>query len=139
MEQRDFLMRQIEMLAIFLRKLIAKLLQLEESGETDGLLQLAEHAFTAELKINLQELAVMDNESFFEFLKERNFNAGHLEDFAKVLYLLGKTDGVEVSLTKMNYLQKSLLIFEKLEQESESFSIERNKRIQEIERMIKLN
>ncbi len=129
-------MRQIQMMTLFLRKLIARMLKREEDGETDGMLEMIKNEFQNELKINLDELVVLQDEGFFSILKEKQFTENHLEDLAQLFMLAGKTDDIEFSLTRRNYLQKAMAIYQKLERESHNYSFERNDKIRQIHQML---
>lgn len=136
MERRDYLLHQIQMMGMFLQKLIARLLKRKEDGDTDGMLEMVKNEFQNELKIDIDELVILEDEGFFSILNEKHFTESHLENLAQILLILGKPDDIEISLTSRNHLQKAQAIYLKLENESRNFSVERNEKIAQIHQLL---
>jgi len=135
MVQQDYLLRQIQLMGIFLQKLISRMLKRNEDGDNGEIQEMVKTEFQNELGLNLDELAVIPPDDFFLILKEKKFTADLLEKLAWIFFLLGQTDGSELSVQKRNFLQKALDIYTKLEQESGSYSFERNRQIALIRQM----
>lgn len=136
MERRDYLMQQIQMMGLFLQKLIARMLKREENDETGGTYDIVITEFNNEFKLDINELVLLQDEDFFSILKEKNFKEGHLESLAQLLFLLGKPNDFTISVSQRNYLQKSLAIYNEIEKESRNFSMERNDRMMEIHQLL---
>lgn len=136
MERRDYLMQQIQMMGLFLQKLIARMLKRDENDETGGTYDIVITEFNNEFKLNINELVLLQDEDFFSILKEKNFKEDHLESLAQLLFLLGKPTDFTISVSQRNYLQKSLAIYNEIEKESRNFSMERNDRMMEIHQLL---
>ena len=136
MERRDYLLQQIQMMGLFLQKLIARMLKREENEGTDEIHDMVRSEINKELNLDIDEMILLRDEDFFSILKEKKFTDSHLEQLGQILYMLGKPDDITISLGKRNYLQKSLAIYNEIEMQSRSFSMERNERIMEIKQLL---
>lgn len=136
MERRDYLMQQIQMMGLFLQKLIARMRKREEDSNDGDILDMVKSEMRNELDIDIEVLVFLRDKDFFTILKEKHFTETHLENLAEILFILGKPKDFAVSVSQRNYLQKSLAIYTEIEKESRNFSIERNDRIMEIHQLL---
>jgi hypothetical protein len=127
MYQKDYILRMIEMLA----DLIAGILSLIKKGDLKKASQALEIVFYDFLK---KDAAFFNNipkeELTAKLLEEHNFTNGHLEILAELFYVQA-----ELSLAQKNekdglqFYEKSLALFRFVEDESKTFSIERQSKI----------
>lgn len=136
MERRDYLLQQIQMMGLFLQKLIARMLKREEDDESGGLHDTIISEFNNEFKLDIEELVLLQDEDFFSIMRENNFKESHFESLAQLLFLLGKPADFTITVSQRNYLQKSLAIYIEIEKESRNFSMERNDRMAEIHQLL---
>ena len=86
MEQRDFLMRQIEQLGQVLAKALARLLNLKESPDAGLSIDEIKLVYTDELDLALDLILNTPNEEIIEVLTSRiKFIDHHLETMAELL------------------------------------------------------
>lgn len=139
MEQRDFIMRQIMMLTLFIKKLISRLLELNEKDDSLGMVEAVKTSFKDELQLDLDEMLLLPDEKFVQILKEKYFGETHLEALAMMFEMVGRPDLGSFSLVKDLFLRKSLAIYLHLEAESKSYSVDRNEKIVRIKEMLDMN
>jgi len=110
MHNRDILVDGIEKLALIL----AKLMGFKKAGKANEFTQLAENTMLKEYGISLPGLLDLSLKEFEAWLCKENYSADKLDALAKLLYLNSEpfTTSVETRLS----LQKTLFIFDLLEQ-----------------------
>ena len=127
MEQRDYLMKQVEMLGIVLGKLLAKLLGMKN---TNDILETANQTFTEEINLNINDLCSINIEAL---LKNEKINNANLEKIADVLYfILTNSDTKEKTLLT----KKCLEIYEYLDISEKTYSLERQQKIDKLQKEI---
>lgn len=120
---RDILLNEIEKFAI----LLAKLMGLKTAGKADEFTQLAEDTMLKEYNIPLPELMAFTLKEFEARLSTENYSADKLDALAQLLYL--NSEPFTASAETMLSLQKTLFIFDLLEQRHHRQSFENiNKR-----------
>lgn len=120
---RDILVDGIEKLALVL----AKLMGFKKAGKANEFTQLAEDTMLKEYDISLAELLGLTLEEFEVSLSRKDYSADKLDALAQLLYLNSEpfTASAETRLS----LQKTLVIFDLLEQKHRRQSFENiNKR-----------
>ncbi len=137
MASRDYLIRQVEEMGIFLALLLRRILKMKEENQQNQMETVVKESLSQELKIDVEQIVVMGNDDFLIFAKEHFVSENQLEKFADILMVLGKEIVSTFSLTKVNYLQKALLLFNHLQNTTTSFSYERRNKILEIEELLR--
>jgi uncharacterized protein YicC (UPF0701 family) len=140
MEQRDYLMRQIEQLGQVLAQILAWLIGIRQKG--GGSLGLEETAKTykSQLDIDLDELIQIPEKDLITFFKRKNkYFEAHLEIVADILH--------ETALNYFKYKRseegknlsrKAIVILEYLQSSSKDYSIERMLKIKNYKNTIDL-
>lgn len=136
MEQKDFLLREIEKMGLILLAILNKC-----KGRNENLAITIENAFeqTNELLINqtefdlkhflsLDELACEDYISGF-----KGINTTNLELLADILFELGN---VEKLSENVHYLKKTLMVYELCEKRDKTFSFDRKSKIEVLKNSI---
>jgi hypothetical protein len=123
MYQKDYILRMVEMLGEF----IAAILSLIKKGNFKQAAQMLNHVYYYMLRKDasfFQNIPI--DELTGTLIKEHNYTNGHLEILAELFYAeaelqyaQGKHDG------SLIYYMKSLKIFEFIEKEYKSFSVDR--------------
>ena len=85
-----------------------------------------------ELKLDIEQIVMLENEEFFSLIQTTFTSDDQLEKLADILKILGQEIGHSFTLTKANYLRKSLFLFEHLQVSSSNFSYERKVKIGEL-------
>ena len=138
MASRDYLIRQIEEMGLFLAILLRRILKLKEENQLEQLETVVREELLQELKLDIDQVIVLENEDFLNAIKEHLTTEDQLERLANILMVLGKENLKSYLLTKANYLQKSLFLFVYLQENSSVFSYERREKIQEIQEALRL-
>jgi glycyl-tRNA synthetase alpha subunit len=135
MASRDYLIRQVEEMGIFLALLLRRILKMKEENQQDQMESAVKESLSQELKIDVEQIVMLQDVDFMAVAKEHFTSEDQLEKFANILMMLGKEIVSTFSLTKANYLLKALLLFNYLQNTTTSFSYERRNKIREIEEL----
>lgn len=135
MASRDYLIRQIEEMGIFLAHLLRRILKMKEENQQNQIESAVKESLFQELKIDIEQVVMLQDADFLAVAKEHFTSEDQLEKFADVLMVLGKEIVSTFSVTKANYLLKALMLFNYLQNATTSFSYERRNKILEIEEL----
>lgn len=135
MASRDYLIRQVEEMGIFLALLLRRILKMKDENQQNQMESAVKESLFQELKIDIEQVVMLQDADFLAVAKEHFTSEDQLEKFADVLMVLGKEIVSTFSLTKANYLLKALMLFNYLQSTTTSFSYERRNKILEIEEL----
>jgi glycyl-tRNA synthetase alpha subunit len=135
MASRDYLIRQIEEMGIFLALLLRRVLKMKEENQQDQMDAAVKESLFQELKLDVEQIVMLEDVDFLAVAKNHFTSENQLEKFADILMVLGKEIVSTFSLTKANYLLKALFLFNYLQNTTTSFSYERRNKILEIEEL----
>ena len=138
MASRDYLIRQIEEMGLFLAILLRRILKMKEENQLEQMETAVREELLQELKLDIDQVIVLENEDFLNAIKEHLTTEDQLERLADILMVLGKENLKSYLLTKANYLQKSMFLFVYLQENSSVFSYERREKIMEIQEALRL-
>jgi len=138
MPSRDYLIRQFEEMGFFLASLIRRILKMKEENQLEQMESAVREELIQELKLDIEQIVMLENEEFLSLIKTTFTSDDQLEKLADILKLLGQEVGHSFTLTKANYLRKSLFLFEHLQHSSVNFSYERKVKILELQEIIRL-
>ena len=138
MPSRDYLIRQIEEMGIFLTILLRHILKMKEENQNEKMESVVREALTHELKLDIDQVIVLENKDFLSFAKEHFTSENQLEKLADILKVLGQENASPFSITKANYLQKSLFLFVHLQETGSVFSFERRVKILELQESLRI-
>jgi hypothetical protein len=138
MEQRDYLMRQIEQLGEVLAVMLARLLGIKQKSDASLGLEELRQTYKSELDLDVEELIRIPKEEIIEsFLKKNKLMEHHLETIAELLQVTGENliryDRVEEG---NHVLGQSLYILEYLQTTGKIYSINRVMKIEYLKRML---
>ncbi len=133
MEQRDYLMRQVEQLGYVLGKMLSKLLFLKDNGTLS--MGIVNQVFTGELDFDIDQLITIEEDNLIDVLKnEKQFDARNLEKLADIFLFLAEN----VNSNNCDQLyRKSLMIYQYLEELDGTYSFDRNSKIDTIKEQLK--
>lgn len=135
MASRDYLIRQIEEMGIFLALLLRRILKMKEENQQDQMETTVKEELFQELNFDVEQIVMLDDSDFLALAKQHFTSENQLEKFADILMVLGKEIVSTFSLTKANYLLKALFLFNYLQNTTTSFSYDRRNKILEIEEL----
>jgi len=138
MPSRDYLIRQFEEMGFFLASLIQRILKMKEENQQEQMESAVREELFQKLKLDIEQIVMLENEEFLSLIQTTFTSDDQLEKLADILKLLGQEIGHSFTLTKANYLRKSLFLFEHLQGSSANFSYERKVKIQELQEIISI-
>ena len=137
MASRDYLIRQIEEMGIFLAILLRRILKMKDEDQQTSVEFVVKEALLQELKLNIDQVVVLENSDFLAVAKQYFSSDDQLEKLADILKVLGQDIGPSLSLTKSNFLLKAMFLFTYLQETSTAFSYERRTKIMELQEIIR--
>jgi len=136
MASRDYLIRQIEEMGLFLAILLRRILKMKEENQQAAVESVVKESLLQELKLDIDQVVVLNNADFLAVAKRYFTSEDQLEKLAEILKVLGQDIATSFSLTKSNYLLKSFFLFTHLQETSSVFSYERRAKIKELQKII---
>jgi hypothetical protein len=139
MEQRDYIMRQIEQLGQVLAQMLARLLGLKQQGSASLRVEELRLIYKNELDIDLEELVKISEDDIIMFLKTKNkYFEHHLEIIADILHATAENyfNNHQLLNDGKNLLRKSVKILEYIQTSERIYSIDRIQKIQKIKNIL---
>lgn len=136
MASRDYLIRQFEEMGIFLSILFRRLLKMKEENQQEQMASAVREELIQELKLDIDQVIMLENDEFLSLIRTYFTSNDQLDKLADILKVLGQDASQSFSLTKANYLLKSLFLFTHLQETSSAFSYERRTKIMELQKTI---
>ena len=136
MASRDYLIRQIEEMGLFLAILLRRILKMKEENQQETVESVVKESLLQELKLDIDQVVVLENTDFLAVAKQYFTSEDQLEKLADILMVLAQNIETSFSLTKSNYLLKSFFLFTHLQETSSVFSYERRAKIKELQKII---
>ncbi len=134
MKQDDYLLNQIDLLGKVLAKIIDLLLGRKNENEVFEINQLVLQTNEHTAPIKIIEVLELPNSQLIEFLVIQNFKVHHIEKLAELFQLLSNDN-----TNTINCLEKSLILYNYVQNYSLTYSSERVKRITKIEALLATN
>jgi len=141
MQNEDYLLRQIRMLQSIFKKLLSYLLDVGKDEAPQVILDQVTKAFSQDLGLTPEDWLEVAPAALWKTLSANNSELlQHPELLAQFFHQLGnRLLEAGDSSTGIDLLQKSLVLYHKVNEVEKSFSFERNQLILEIEQQIDLN
>lgn len=137
MEQKDYLTRQIEQMALVLRKLIGRLLNADDPTSLENEQESPFQELETALNTDFHALIELSNEDFLDkLLNEHHYTTAHLEALAEInLLLVTKNERSD----RKNLIDKALFIYAFLEKKEAIYSSKRQQKIAILQELKLLN
>jgi hypothetical protein len=139
MQQEDYLKRQIDQLGRVLGKVLADLLGLKSTGQLTQGTEAASQTLKSAIGLDIGDLASIPALEFVETLqKSGKLNDDNLETLAEIMLIVAEDSdqpGADREYVKQLY-ERSLLLYEYLDQASSLYSYDRHARINRIRQVI---
>jgi hypothetical protein len=134
MEQRDYLMRQIEQLGQVLARMLARLLNIQQAGQGSLNIDEIKRIYGDGIDLSLDLILDAPKEELVGILTSRiNFIGHHLEKMAEIITeTAGLYENSGQPETARELLEKSICIYEHLQDTSGNFSIDRMTKISQL-------
>jgi len=136
MEQKDYIMREIEKIGLLLRSILGSLINKKDNLtiETQAPFARTNELLINEINFHLDKFLTLNESETKEYLSKFNgFNSPNLESLAEILFQLGTS---EQSDNKRKYLEKALQLYELCSETDKTFSNPRENRINEIKNVL---
>ena len=127
MEKRDLILDQIEKLGFFLQKLLGDLLNKNSLTSSIDKFENVRKELLDELNFDLDFLISQKNEDMKKYASSFNFNEKNLESLSEILIQLNHSK---------EFYEKAMALLDLADETSNTFSFDRNKKKQEIEKLI---
>lgn len=137
-ERRDFLKKQIDQLGRVLGKMLADLLGLKQQGQVSEGLSAVDESLQKALSLNLVSLIAIEPRELVAWLKrEKQFEQQHLEPMADILYEAAEGFLIQNDTETARALwERSLALYEHLQESQTTFSLERHYRIDQLKKLL---
>lgn len=133
MQQKDFILREIEKISTLLRYLIGKLIPSNSVGNYEETIELINRELVENSGFNINEILEFSIKDFDKVLiQNKGYSFENIELLADLLYTLGN----DQSQPKNNYLKKTLQLYEYINEKSKTYSFERISKIEEIKELL---
>jgi hypothetical protein len=132
MASRDYIIRQIEEMGIFLAILLHRILKLKEENQQPEMEAVVRESLLKHAEIDIDQIVSLGDDDFLDIIKQHFTSRDQLEKLADLLKMLGENITVSVTLTRLNYLRKSLTLFSYLQESTTVYSLDWNNKIQNI-------
>jgi hypothetical protein len=139
MASRDYLIRQIEEMGIFLALLLRRILKMKAENQQEQMETAVKEALIQELKLDIDQVVMLDDPDFLEVVRKYFTSDEQLEKLADILKVLGQDIELSFTLNKVNYLRKSLYLYTHLQESSINFSFERKIKIEVLQELLRIN
>ncbi len=138
MEQKDYILREIEKIGEILQAIGQKLFGGDNSYTSNfGNEDAVTNMLLSQLNFDINKLDVLDNSEFEEYITNlAGFNYDNIEYLAGLLLQTGLTSNFGKS---QEYLIKSLRLYEYLNIKTKTFSFEREKNISTIKEALNID
>ena len=134
MEQKDYLMNQINEMGRVLGKILADLFRLKIQGKVSDSVQFVNHSLKQKIAFGFDELLELPARKMVDLLQiEQGFNDENLESLADLMHETAELNDLKSDSILSNHLnQRALEILEHLNDYSETFSVTRGNHIRKI-------
>ena len=134
MEQRDYILREIEKISVVILAILGKLRRKESGVLFEQERELMNDEMKEASGFGVDDILEMSTDDLTEKLtREKGFDESNIENLAEVLVLFGsEMKGKE----KSAIIEKAVLLLELTDRISATYSFERSARISELKRML---
>ncbi|MDR2409228.1 MAG: hypothetical protein LBE13_14090 [Bacteroidales bacterium] len=134
MEQEDYLKKQIEQMGRTLGAILSNLIGSKNAGKINEGIEITNQALKTELDFDIQEVMDIRTDDFIDiFISEKKFTSNSFEKLAEILLLIA--DNKESKEKELLY-EKCLIIFEYLERVENTYSLDRQRKIEQIKEIL---
>lgn len=132
MEQRDYLLREIEKIGLLLKMILSKIVRNEENYAItiDRRFEESKELLINEVGFDLDNFIFLQDSEIEQYLSQFNgFNDANLEYLADVLKEIGMSSNSSFAI---NYMNKALRLYELCNSLDKTYSFDRESKISEL-------
>ncbi len=132
MEQRDYLLREIEKIGQVLRAILNRITgsKSDVAVSTENQFNEVKNELLDKANFDLSEFSNMSDENALKYIE--NFSGLNLQNIEQLAQILEKLASIETSKSKDNLFKKALLLLQYCKSQDKTFSIERETQIARI-------
>lgn len=128
MEQRDYILREIEKIGMLIQAMLGKLGSIDDIEKADQNNTVLSEELFKELGFSLDELLKLDSSDFSAILlNNKGLNGKNIELLADLLVQLSEKED-----NKTSYLQKAFELYSFVNIQERTFCLNRDRKIQEL-------
>jgi len=133
MQQKDFILREIEKIGTLLLYLIGKFVPAKSVEEQQHTEELINKELKEQYGNDLEHILSVEEKDFeIVFTQNTGFNYDNIELLADLLITIGNNQ----SQTKTDYLEKALQLYEYINEKSKTYSFERISKINTLKALL---
>lgn len=133
MEQKDYILREIEKIGTLLIYLIEKFKKSNTQLENDENIVLVNTELVEKSGINIENLLTIKEENFDKIISlNKGFNFENIELLADLLFTIGN----EENTIKKTYLNKALELYNYINTKTKTFSFDREEKMNTIKNLL---
>lgn len=131
MEKRDYIESMIEQMGIFLKRLLSDLIKDTGKESVNQTIKSIGELFEKEFNISINQLILLSENDFNTFILKYKFKEKHLEDLSELLFQISLQKNIEFNISNL-YKEKAILLLDIADSQSNSYSIKRINKKNEI-------
>ena len=133
MEQKDFILREIEKISTLLRYLIGKLIPSNSVENSEETIELINRELVENSGFNINKILKSSLKDFDEiFIQKKGYSFENIELLADLLYTIGN-DQASINI---DYIRKALELYEYINEKSKTYSFERTSKINTLKALL---
>jgi hypothetical protein len=130
MQQKDYILREIEKIGAMLRMIIRRLFEWKENEEQEEKLEQFASGLALESNVELENLLKLKKEDFSEYFDEnKGFNAVNIELLAD---LFAHLSDIAESEKAIQYKMKAIELYNYIDETGRTFSMERANKLKKL-------
>ncbi len=133
MQQKDFILREIEKISTLLRYLIGKLIPSSSVGNSEETIELINRELVENSGLNIDNILNLSKKEFDEvFTQSKGYSFENIKLLADLLYTIGN-DQASINI---DYIRKALELYKYINEKSKTFSFERTNKINTLKALL---
>ena len=135
MLSQDYIMRQIQQFFQVLNTVLTRVIKMKKESDQSDAINYTSEVLKEEFGFDIDQLTnILKEQGIDSLKKETGFVNDHLELLADILYELADSgfDNPETHDQSLSFFKQSLMLFEFIEHDDKTYSIDRNLKITKI-------
>ena len=133
MQQKDFLLREIEKIGTLLKYLMGKIIPSSSVENSEEIIELINRELVENSGFNVIEILKFSIKDVDDvFIESKGYSFEKIELLADLLYTIGN----DQTTINIDYIKKALELYEYINEKSKTYSFERISKIEEIKKLL---
>ena len=121
-EEKDFLLREVQRITLLLKELISKVTGLDSGNSSKDLTEI-DNKLKSNLEISIKEIIDMTENEFLEKFLIKNEN--YLEQLSELIFEIIKKKQSNFDFDENELIKKNIIIIEAVNKKSKTYSLQR--------------